>query len=144
MRNQDSLYMDITSRVAQQSYAVRLKVGAVVVKDNALFVGYNGTPSGMDNTCEEAYYDREGTLSLKTKSNVVHAEENCLGKMLKAGYSSKGATIYIEYSPCIYCAKLIYNAGITRVVYRELYHSADGIEFLKQCNIMVEQYVPNL
>lgn len=133
----DSLYMDISERVSEMSYGRRLKVGAVIVKgDNLISMGWNGMPSGMDNNCEDEHEDG----SLSTKPEVLHAESNSLMKLLKeGGISPVGATIYTTYSPCPECAKLIKQAGITRVVYRNNYRLLDGIEMLRELDVPVEQ-----
>jgi dCMP deaminase len=122
-------YMDVAERFAQLSSAKRLNVGAIVVKDDRIIsIGYNGMPSGWDNCCEE-----EG----KTKPEVLHAESNAIAKLAKSPESGEGASIFITHSPCIDCAKLIYQSGITTVYYKNDYRSTQGIEFLKKSNIWV-------
>jgi dCMP deaminase len=121
--------MDVAERFAQLSSATRLQVGAIVVKDDRIIsIGYNGMPSGWDNVCEH-----EG----KTKPEVLHAESNCIAKLAKSPESGEGASIFITHSPCIDCAKLIYQSGITTVYYKNDYRSTQGIEFLKKSNIWV-------
>jgi len=132
------LYIDWAKRVSELSYARRLKVGAVIVKDDCVIsYGYNGMPAGWDNNCEdETLYG--GTL-LKTKQEVIHAESNAIAKLAKSTNSGVGSTMFITHSPCIECAKLIYQSGITTVYYDGDYRSADGIEFLKKSGVSVVQ-----
>ena len=129
--------MSIAAEVAQMSYARRAKVGAILAKDdNIISYGWNGTPSGDDNTCELELED--GTL--QTKSEVLHAESNLLSKLTKSGGTgSSGATLYVTLSPCAECAKLIKQSGIARVVYRDKYRDPSGIDFLNSRGIIVEQ-----
>ena len=126
---------------AELSSAIKLKVGAVVVKDDRIIsLGYNGTPTGWDNTCElEIINFQDGSVQLKTKSEVIHAEMNALMKLASSSESGKGAAIFITHSPCMECAKGIYQTGITEVYYTEAYRNVDGIEFLQKCGITVEQ-----
>lgn len=135
----DRMYMDIAERISEMSYAQRAKVGAVIVKDdNIISFGYNGTPAGHDNCCEVIGPD----ALLHTKREVLHAESNALMKLVKSGIaSSQGATIYVTYSPCIECSKLIVQAGITRVVYKTKYETDGGIglQLLKDSGIKTEQ-----
>lgn len=132
----DDLYMDIAIRVSYESYCTRKKVGCVIVTpDLVTLVGYNGTVSGQDNTCELP----DGT----TKDTVLHAEANALAKALQAGVSTKGATLYCTLQPCINCAKMIYQAGISKVIYWNSYRCTKGLDFLKQCGIVVEQMEDN-
>ena len=106
-------------------------MGALLVKDKSIISdGYNGTPSGFENVCE----DENGA----TKPYVLHAEANAITKVAKSNNSSNGATLYVTASPCIECAKLIIQAGIKRVVYSDLYRSADGIDLLKKAGIKVD------
>jgi len=133
----DILFMDLADRIGLMSYATRAKVGAIVVKDdNIISMGWNGTPSGMDNCCE--VLDENGVLT--TKPEVLHAESNALMK-LSAGSSvgASGATMYCTYSPCPECAKLIKQAKILRVVYRNVYRLTDGIDMLKNLNVQVDK-----
>ena len=117
---------------ASLSSAKRLKVGAVVVKDNRIIsIGYNGTPSGWDNNCE----DEHGN----TKPEVIHAEANAILKLAASNESGKDAAIFITHAPCINCAKLIQGSGISSVYYREQYRDQDGINFLKASFVAVEQ-----
>ena len=129
--------MSIAAKVAQMSYARRAKVGAILAKDdNIISYGWNGTPSGDDNTCELELEDG----SLQTKPEVLHAESNLLSKLTKSGGTgSSGATLYVTLSPCAECAKLIKQSGIARVVYRDKYRDSSGIDFLNSRGIIVEQ-----
>ena len=135
-------YMDVAERFAQLSSAKRLNVGAIVVKDDRIIsIGYNGMPSGWDNCCEEEvlfdYGNRtsDAKYELKTKPEVLHAESNAIAKLARSSESGEGATIFITHAPCIDCAKLIYQSGITTVYYKNEYRSTQGIEFLKKSNI---------
>jgi len=125
------------------SSAIRLKVGCVVVKDNTIIgIGYNGMPSGWDNNCEEEIIleeDEKFIKVLKTKPEVLHAETNALAKIAKSTNSSDGAAMFITHAPCIDCAKLVYQSGINSVYYRNSYKNTEGLDFLKKCNIKIEQ-----
>lgn len=128
------LYSDIAERVAELSSARRLQVGAIVVRDDRIIsMGYNGMPAGWDNNCESELED--GTL--KTRPEVLHAEMNALMKLARSHESGLGADLFITHSPCMECAKGIYQAGINRVYYGQQYRSNDGIQFLNQSNIEV-------
>lgn len=128
----DHSYLQMAEVWAQNSYCKRRKVGALIVKDKMIISdGYNGTPSGFENVCE----DEDGV----TKPYVLHAEANAITKVAKSGNSSAGATLYVTASPCMECSKLIIQSGITRVVYRDAYRLMDGIELLKRAGIEVEQ-----
>lgn len=119
------------------SHAVRKKVGCVIVKDgNIIAMGWNGMPAGMDNCCER---DVDGTLV--TRAEVSHAEENALAKIAKSNSSSLGATAYVTLEPCMHCAKLLYSAGITRVVVKEPYVSHEGTIYLVKLGITMVQLV---
>ena len=157
----DTLYIDLADRIGQMSHAVRCKVGAVVVKDrNILAFGYNGTPSGMNNCCENEehkyptqyesplhYTDQgfrwddlnERFTKLTTKPEVLHAESNAIAKLARSTQSADGATVYVTLSPCFECAKLMIQSGIKRVVYKEKYRDEQPITFLKENNVEVEQ-----
>ena len=131
-RQLDMRYLRMARVWAENSYCVRRQVGALIVKDKMIISdGYNGTPSGFENICE----DDMG----QTKPYVLHAEANAITKIARSGNSSEGATMYVTASPCIECAKLIIQAGIKRVVYCDDYHSTDGIELLRRIGICVEQ-----
>jgi dCMP deaminase len=126
----DRSYIDMASIWAKNSYCKRRQVGALLVKDNMIISdGYNGTPSGFENVCE----DETGA----TKPYVLHAEANAITKVAKSGNSSAGATLYITASPCIECSKLIIQAGIKRVVYRDEYRLTDGVDLLRRAGIEV-------
>ena len=128
------LYSDIAERVAELSSARRLQVGAIVVRDDRIIsIGYNGMPAGWDNNCEFELEDG----SLKTRPEVLHAEMNALMKLARSHESGLGADLFITHSPCMECAKGIYQAGINRVYYGTQYRSNDGIQFLNQSNIEV-------
>lgn len=150
-------YMAIADITSKLSYAKRLQVGAVVVKDNQILAtGYNGMPSGWENICEvteEAYdarvasnnewtYDDESKKysRLKTKPEVLHAETNALAKVARSTESSEGATLFCTHAPCIECAKLIYQSGIDTVYFKEHYRSDDGLKFLKLGGVNVHQH----
>ena len=128
----DSSYLQMAEIWAQNSYCKRRKVGALLVKDRMIISdGYNGTPSGFENICE----DENGV----TKPYVLHAEANAITKVAKSGNSSEGATLYVTASPCMECSKLIIQSGIKRVVYRDAYRLQDGVELLRRAGIEVEQ-----
>jgi dCMP deaminase len=134
-------FMDTAERFAQLSSAVRLKVGSVVVKDNRIIsIGYNGTPAGWDNCCEEIIEVHEdgGTVT-KTKDEVIHAEANAIGKLARDGESGLHASLFCTHAPCVQCAKMIYGSGIHKVYYRNSYRDTSGIEFLEKCGIEVEK-----
>lgn len=129
-------YMKMAELTAELSYAVRLKVGAVIVKNQQVIgTGYNGTPAGWDNGCEHIVNDQ-----LKTKPEVLHSEMNALMKVARSTESSEGATLFCTHAPCIECAKAIYQAGIKEIYYNNEYRSEDGIYFLKKCGVKVEKY----
>jgi dCMP deaminase len=133
-------YMDTAERFAQLSSAVRLKVGAVVVKDHRIIsIGYNGMPSGWDNVCEEKVYTQDGDYYLKTKDEVIHAEANAILKLAKSGDGGNDASLFCTHAPCVECAKLIYGAGINKFYYRNSYRDESGLKFLENCSIHVEQ-----
>lgn len=134
------LYMDWACRTAELSHARRLQVGAVIVKDDTVIsYGYNGTPAGWDNNCEDIIQHSDDTVSLKTKPEVLHAEMNSLMKLARTVQSGIDATMFITHSPCLECAKGIYQAGIKEVYYKEQFKSTDGIDFLRKCGIHVQQ-----
>ena len=131
MNKFDDKYMRMAKIWASNSYCKRRKVGALLVKDRMIISdGYNGTPSGFENDCEE------GNV---TKPYVLHAEANAISKVAKSGNSSEGATLYVTASPCMECSKLIIQAGITRVVYSDESRLDDGIRLLKRAGIEVEK-----
>ena len=135
-----SAYMDTAERFASLSTAKRLQVGAIVVKDNRIIsIGYNGMPSGWDNTCEEVVPPNEWVEfeQVKTKPEVIHAEANAIAKLARSTESGRDGEMYITHAPCIECAKQIYATGITKVYYKNKYRSDDGINFLEKCGIAV-------
>ena len=138
-------HMKAAEVYAQLSSAKRLQVGCVVVKDNTIIgIGYNGMPSGWTNDCEEVVdvprYDFNNfTKELKTKPEVMHAETNSLAKIARSTNSSEGAALFVTHAPCLDCAKIIHQAGINSVYYRNTYRSTDGIDFLEKCNINVKK-----
>jgi dCMP deaminase len=135
-----SAFMDTAERFAQLSSAVRLKVGAVVVKDNRIIsIGYNGMPSGWTNECEEKVYRIAEEPILKTKDEVIHAEANAILKLARDGESGNGSSLFCTHAPCIQCAKLIHGAGISKVYYRDTYRDSLGLDFLNKCNIEIER-----
>jgi len=146
-------YMDTAKRFAQLSTAKRLQVGAIIVKDERIIsIGYNGTPPGWDNVCEDEVINRivvksdeigtsypiEYTKELKTKPEVIHAEANAIAKLAKSNESGKDSVMFLTHAPCIDCAKQIFTAGINKVYFGEHYRSTDGLDFLKKCNVEVE------
>jgi len=132
MNKFDEKYIKMAQIWAQNSYCKRRQVGALLVKDKMIISdGYNGTPSGFENVCE----DENGV----TKPYVLHAEANAISKVAKSGNSSEGATLYVTASPCVECAKLIIQAGIKRVVYSDEYRLDDGLRLLRAAQIEVEK-----
>lgn len=148
-------FMDTAERFAQLSSSRRLHVGAVVVKDERITsIGYNGTPAGWDNNCEDKIYCEDGDWSeqllpkdanqwmrykLVTKKEVIHAEANAISKLARSNESGLGSTMFITHAPCVDCAKLIYGAGINTVYYRNSYRDTSGLDFLTKCNIEVNK-----
>ena len=132
----DERYLRMASIWAENSYCKRRQVGALVVKDNAIISdGYNGTPSGFENVCED---------SGVTKPYVLHAEANAITKLARSNNSSEGATLYVTASPCIECAKLIIQSGIKRVIYGEKYRLDEGLALLERAGVEVVQVIPEL
>ena len=129
LRQLDVRYLRMARVWAENSYCVRRQVGALIVKDKMIISdGYNGTPAGFENICEDE-------VTGKTKSYVLHAEANAITKVAKSANNCEGATLYITASPCLECSKLIIQAGIKRVVYCEKYRCEDGLELLKSVGI---------
>ncbi|MBN2595722.1 dCMP deaminase family protein [Labilibaculum sp.] len=127
----DRRYVRMALIWAENSYCVRRQVGALIVKNQMIISdGYNGTPSGFENVCEDENF--------QTKPYVLHAEANAITKVAKSSNSSENATLYVTATPCIECAKLIIQAGIVRVVYSEEYHSTDGKDLLERAGIEVK------
>ena len=149
----DYAHMVAAEGYAALSSAKRLKVGAVVEKDNRIIsIGYNGTPAGWDNNCENEIYEESqyiidpggplhtmGSYRYETKPEVIHADMNAIGKLAQSNESGANATMYVTHAPCFECAKLIHIAGIKKLFYRNEYRSDEGIEFLNKCNIEVEK-----
>ncbi len=128
----DRSYLEMAAVWARNSYCTRRQVGAILVKDRMIISdGYNGTPAGFENVCE----DENGV----TKPYVLHAEANAITKVAKSGNSSDGATLYITDSPCMECSKLIIQSGIKRVVYSHDYRITDGVDLLRRAGIVVEK-----
>ena len=161
MANQNKLderYLAMAREWSKMSHAKRKKVGCLIVKDEQIISdGYNGTPSGFNNDCEEVFYtcderdfykDQEWELDrgkekffkLKTKPEVLHAESNALMKLARSTNSSEGATIYCTYSPCFDCAKLIVQSGVKRFVYNETYRNTEGLDLLKKAGVEIVNY----
>ena len=129
-------YMEVAKTFANLSTAKRLHVGAIVVKDDRIIsIGYNGMPSGWDNNCENVLEDG----SLKSKPEVLHAETNAITKLARSAESGEGATIFITHAPCLNCAKLIYQSGISTVYYETEYRATEGVEFLEKSGIEVNK-----
>ena len=127
----DIRYLRMVRIWAENSYCERRKVGAIVVKDKMIISdGYNGTPEGFENVCEDS--------NQITKPYVLHAEANAITKLARSSNNSEGATLYVTASPCIECSKLIIQSGIKRVVYGEKYRLEDGINLLKRAGVDVE------
>lgn len=127
----DKRYMRMARIWAENSYCQRRKVGALLVKNKMIISdGYNGTPSGFENICEDENYN--------SKPYVLHAEANAISKIARSHNSSDGATLYVTASPCLECSKLIIQAGIKRVIYGEKYRIMDGVELLERAGIIVE------
>ena len=145
--------MKTAETFAGLSSAVRLHVGAIIVKDDRIIsIGYNGMPSGWDNTCEDKIYCDDGdyreqqlpkvsniwkNYKLVTKPEVLHAETNAIAKLAKSTESGDGASMFVTHAPCINCAKLVFQSGINSVYYRNTYRSTDGIEFLEKAGVTV-------
>lgn len=142
----DETYIKMAQIWAELSHARRKKVGALIVKDGTIIAdGFNGTPSGFENECEEAEYSDEGIfLGYKTKWYVLHAESNALAKVARSTQSCNGATLYITYSPCRECSKLILQSGIKRVVYLDKYHDVVGLEVLRRAGVEVKKIETNV
>jgi dCMP deaminase len=165
----NDFYMDIALRVSQMSYAKRLKVGSILVKNNNIIsYGWNGMPSGWDNDCEDVEWcsgggwlspeeieegwphegtyldaagnEMQGRYRLKTKPEVLHSEANCLMKIAKSAESSAESTMFCTHAPCLQCAKLIYQSGVTKLFYRASYRDSAGVEFLEKSGVNVEHY----
>jgi dCMP deaminase len=143
-------HMKVAETYAQLSSAKRLKVGAVIVKNDTIIgIGYNGMPSGWTNECEEKkytltgsyeYLDEDGSsYNIVTKSEVIHAESNALCKVTKSTNSSENADMFVTHAPCIHCAKLIHQSGVRKVFYRDSYRNDEGLQFLYKCGVEIEK-----
>lgn len=136
MEKFDRSYLEMARVWARNSYCKRRQVGAILVKDKMIISdGYNGTPSGFENVCEDE--------TDHTKAYVLHAEANAITKVAKSSNSSDGATLYVTAAPCIECAKLIIQSGIKRVVYTDEYRLEDGINLLRRAGIQVDKVDTN-
>lgn len=161
-------YMDVAERTSKLSYAIRLQVGAVIVKDNRILsYGYNGMPSGWDNNCEYKQYmsgdegawlhptevmerypyeeydptvESRRRYRLVTKDEVLHAESNAIAKVSGSTESSENATMFCTHAPCIHCAKMIWQSGIKNLYYRDTYRETTGLEFLQKSGVNVNKY----
>ena len=132
--------MKTAETFAELSSAVRLHVGAIVVKDDRIIsIGYNGMPSGWDNVCEYVIQYSDDTTELKTKPEVLHAETNAIAKLAKSTESGNGATLFVTHAPCLDCAKLVYQSGINSVFYRNSYRDDSGLQFLQKAGVVVEK-----
>jgi dCMP deaminase len=142
------LYNNIAHEVAKMSHARRLQVGAVIVKDDRVIsMGYNGMPAGWENNCESEGIDfnpvtktRTGNGILTTRPEVLHAESNAIAKLAKSNDSGNGADLFVTHAPCMECAKLIFQSGISRVYYSQDYRDDAGIKFLKQSGVEVVKH----
>ena len=133
-------HMKVAETYAQLSSAKRLHVGAVIVKNDTIIgIGYNGMPSGWTNECEDTIYHEDGGQTLVTKQEVIHAESNAISKVAKSTNSTEDAIMFVTHAPCIHCAKLIHQSGIRNVFYRDTYRDESGINFLKQCGVVIEK-----
>ena len=134
-------YMQTAQTFAELSHARRLKVGCIIVKDDRIIsIGYNGMPAGWDNNCEHEMKWPNGEIRfLQTKDEVLHAESNAIAKLARSNESGEGANLFVTHSPCIECAKLIYQSGINQVYYGMQYRDDAGIKFLETSKIFVEQ-----
>jgi dCMP deaminase len=162
----EQLYMDIAVRIGEMSRARRLRVGAVIVRDDRILsMGYNGTPAGWDNNCEHeltqesSIYDNLHAMAdqgwqfihsdggnywqkLTTRAEVLHAESNAISKLARSTESGDGATMFCTHTPCMECAKLIYQSGIRKLYWGRQYRSTDGIDFLSRSGVEVVEHQP--
>lgn len=135
-------YMKTAEVFAECSTAKRLHVGAIIVKDERIIsIGYNGTPSGWDNTCEDFLSDDGEVIQnvTKTKPEVLHAETNAIAKLAKFDGSGSGSVLFVTHAPCLDCAKLVFQAGISSVYYRNSYRDDAGVDFLNKAGVKVEK-----
>jgi len=142
-------HMKAAHAYAECSTAEKLKVGCVLVKDHRIIsIGYNGMPSGWTNECEDEVYSKvyskvskvEVTKELVTKPEVIHAEANAVAKLARSNESGEGSVAFITHAPCLSCAKMLYSAGVSEVVYSQSYRETVGVDFLVRCEIPVSQY----
>lgn len=132
-------YMRVAETTAELSRARRLQVGCVIVKDdNIISFGWNGTPPGWDNNCEDTVWHSDGEQTLKTRPEVIHAEANALIKLTRSAMSSEGASVFLTHAPCIECAKLIASSKITNLYFKSIYRSNEGLLFLNKTDIKVQ------
>ena len=133
--------MQTAQTFAELSHARRLKVGCIIVKDDRIIsIGYNGMPAGWDNNCEHEMKWPNGEIRfLQTKDEVLHAESNAIAKLARSVESGEGASLFVTHSPCLDCAKLIYQAGVARLYFGAQYRDTAGIEFLNKSGVVVEQ-----
>lgn len=132
---------------AKLSTAQRLQVGAIIVKDDRIIsIGYNGMPAGWDNNCEYKHYkidgylvDDDGCYELKTRPEVLHAEANAIAKVARSSESAENAVLFVTHAPCIECAKLIYQSGVSKVYFKHQYRDQSGLTFLNKASIITEQ-----
>lgn len=130
--------MDTAKIFAELSHAKRLHVGAIIVKDDRIIsIGYNGMPTGWDNNCEDVIQHSDDTTTLKTKPEVLHAETNAIAKLAKSNESGLDASLFVTHAPCMDCAKLIYQSGISTVYYRNSYRESTGLDFLTKSGVEV-------
>lgn len=131
-----NFFMTVAESSANLSHARRLKVGAVIVKDqNIISFGYNGMPSGWDNNCEYADYYEDGDFVIKTKPEVIHAEANAICKLARQGNSGQDSTMFLTHAPCVECAKMIVQAGIKSVYWKNSYRDTKGLDLLHKAGI---------
>ena len=140
-------HMKAAHAYADCSTAEKLKVGCVLVKDHRIIsIGYNGMPSGWTNECETQFMTGNGTadhIELITKPEVIHAEANAVAKLARSNESGEGSVAFITHAPCLSCAKMLYSAGVSEVVYSQSYRETVGVDFLETCGIHVSQYFIN-
>ena len=133
-------YMKTAEVFAECSTATRLHVGAIIVKDERIIsIGYNGTPSGWDNNCEDIKINNDGDYVTITKPEVLHAETNAIAKLAKFDGSGSGSVLFVTHAPCLDCAKLVFQAGISSVYYRNSYRNNDGVDFLAKAGLIIWQ-----
>lgn len=133
-------YMKVAETFAECSTARRLHVGAIIVKDDRVIsIGYNGTPVGWDNNCEDEYVNEIGESLLRTKPEVIHAETNAIAKLAKSTESGSGSVLFVTHAPCLDCAKLVFQSGISSVYYRNSYRDSFGVDFLIKSGVKIER-----